>query len=103
MEAEFITRKEHEEFAKRIDEENHRQNHRLEDLEDNVRQIGRLTAAVEKLATRMEGMVNEQGKQGKRLEVLEGRDGEKWRNIVGHIITAIAGAIVCYIFTRIGM
>ena len=34
-----ITRAEHEEFRKRIEEENNRQNRRLELVEDNMRQL----------------------------------------------------------------
>lgn len=36
---ETISRKEHEEFAKRIDEENHRQNRRIEALEKKVAEL----------------------------------------------------------------
>lgn len=98
-----ITRAEHEEFRKRIDQENDRQNHRISDLEDTVRQIGSLTTSVEKLATSMESMVKEQEKQGKRLETLEGRDGEMWRKVVGYVITAVVGIAIGFIFTQIGM
>lgn len=98
-----ITRKEHEEFARRIDAENERQNKRLQLLEENVRQIGSLTASVEKLAVSMENMAKEQEKQGKRLETLEGRDGEMWRKVVGYIATAIIGIVIGYIFTHVGM
>ena len=99
----FISRKEHEEFAKRQDEENHRQNRRIGTLEENVRQIGALTTSVEKLAASMESMLKELEKQGKRLEVLEGRDGEMWRKVAGHIITSIISVVIGYIFARIGM
>lgn len=66
-----ITVAEHLEFAKRQDEENHRQNRRIETLEETVRQIGVLATSVEKLAVSMENMVKEQEHQGKRLETLE--------------------------------
>ena len=62
-----------------------------------------LTTSVEKLATNIEGMVKEQEKQGKRLEVLESRDGEMWRKVVGYIITAVVGIIIGFIFTQFGM
>lgn len=100
---ETVTRKEHEEFARRIDEENNRQNKRLEILEDTVRQIAGLATSVEKLATSMESMVKEQEKQGKRLEVLEGRDGEKWRNAVWLVISTVIGIAIGYILTQLGM
>ena len=69
-----ISRAEHEEFKERLDAENHRQNRRIEVLEESVRQMGSLTTSVEKLATSMETMAKEQEKQGKRLELLEVRD-----------------------------
>ena len=47
MEAEYISRSEHEEFCKRIDAENGRQNKRLELLEGNTKQINSLTTSVE--------------------------------------------------------
>ena len=56
-----------------------------------------------KLATSIESMVKEQEKQGKRLEALEGRDGEKWRKVMGYIATAIVGIVLGYLFKRIGM
>ncbi|MDE7322767.1 MAG: hypothetical protein K2N73_08505 [Lachnospiraceae bacterium] len=98
-----ISREEHKEFARRQDEENHRQNRRLEELEETVRQIGALTTSVEKMASSMESMLKELEKQGKRLEVLEGRDGDMWRKVTGYIVTTVVGLVAGYIFTRIGM
>ncbi len=98
-----ITRAEHEEFRKRLEEENRRQDRRIELLEASVREIGALTTSVEKLALSVESMVKEQEKQGNRLEVLEGRDGEMWRKVVGYIATAVIGIILGFIFTQIGM
>jgi len=99
----YLPREEHKEFAKRQDEENHRQNRRIEELEESVRQIGALTTSVEKLASSMESMLKELEKQGRRLEVLEGRDGEMWRKVAGHIITAIISIVAGYVFAQIGM
>ena len=61
-----ITRAEHEEFRRRLEEENRRQDKRIELLEDNMRELNSLTASVGKLATSIESMVKEQEKQGKR-------------------------------------
>lgn len=98
-----ISRREHEEFAKRQDEENKRQNRRIDALEVTVREIGSLTTSVAKLAASMESMLREQEKQGERLEALEGRDGEMWRKIIGHIATAIISIVIGFIFAKIGM
>lgn len=98
-----IMRAEHEEFRRRIEEENKRQDKRIELLEENTKQIGALTVSVEKLAQSIETMVKEQEQQGIRLETLEGRDGEMWRKVVGYVVTAILGIAIGFIFTQIGM
>lgn len=98
-----ITRAEHEEFRKRLEEENRRQDKRIELLEDNVREMSALTTSVEKLAVSVQSMVKEQEKQGQRLETLEGRDGEMWRKVVGYIATAIVSVVLGFIFAQIGL
>ncbi len=105
-----ITRAEHEEFRRsmeaenqRLEDENNRQNRRLEVLEENVREMSTLATSVEKLATNMEGMLKEQEKQGKRLETLESRDGEMWRKIVGYVVTTVLGILIGFMFRQIGM
>ena len=98
-----ITRAEHEEFRRRIEEEEHRQNRRLEVIEGNIAELMKLTANIERLATNMENMLKEQERQGDRLETLESRDGKKWRQVSGYVITAIVGIVIGYIFLQIGM
>lgn len=104
-----ITRAEHEAFAQlmesenqRLREEDTRQNKRIDLLEKNVREMSALATSVEKLATNMESMVKVQEQQGARLTTLESRDGEMWRKVAGHVITAIISIVVGYIFARIG-
>ena len=98
----YITRPEHDEFQKRIDEEHRRLNKRMDMAEGNIKEMNRLATSVEKLALNMENMLKEVEAQGRRLTVLEGRDGEMWRKAVGYLVTAVIGILVGYIFTRIG-
>lgn len=102
-ESSYVTKDVHDEAMRRIDDENHRQNHRLDALEQTVREIGALTTSVEKLAVSIENMAKEQIKQGERLEELEGRDGEMWRKVVGYLATAIVGIVVGFLFHQFGM
>lgn len=102
---EYVSLREHEEFRrsmeaenKRLEDENNRQNHRLESLEKTVEQIAAISTSVEKLALNMENMLKEQVSQGKRLETLEGRDGDMWRKAVWCVISAIIGIAVGMIF-----
>lgn len=110
MDEDFITRHEHEEFRrsmesenKRLEDEDKRQNRRIEVLEETVKQVATISTSVEKLAINMENMLTEQISQGKRLETLEGRDGEKWRSTLSHIATSVISIIVGYLFTRFGL
>ena len=98
-----ISRAEHEEFRRRLEEENKRQDKRIELLEDNMRDLNQLTTSVGKLAASVEGMVKEQEKQGKRLETLEGKDGEMWRKVLGYVITTVIGIVVGFVFHQVGM
>ena len=74
-----ISREEHEEFMKRIEAEENRQNRRIELLEKSVEQFNQLTTAVQKLADNMESMLKEQEQQGVRLQKLEGQREENWK------------------------
>lgn len=98
-----ISRAEHEEFSRRLEDWNKRQDKRLELLEENVREIGTLTASVEKLALSVQSMVKEQERQGQRLETLEGRDGAKWRKFVGYVASALVAGIVGFLLAQIGI
>lgn len=99
----LVYRPEYEEFKKRMQEENHRQNRRIELLEKNTQQISALASSVERLAVNMENMLKNQETQGERLEALEARDGEMWRKVVGYIMTAVVGILIGYVFKQIGM
>lgn len=96
-----ISRAEHEEFAKRIDAQEKRQDKRLEMLENTVREIGALTLSVQRLAQSLESMVEEQEQQGRRLQALEDRDGEKWRKLMGYIATALTSGAVTLLLSQI--
>lgn len=98
-----ITRAEHEEFRRRMEEEHKRQDKRIEILEENAKRIEGLNSSIEKLALNMENMLKEQLRQGQRLEVLESRDGEMWRKVVSYAITAIVGIVIGFLFKQFGM
>lgn len=98
-----ISRAEHEEFSRRMEDWNRRQDKRLELLEENVREIGTLTASIERLTISVQSMVKEQERQGQRLETLEGRDGAKWRKLMGYIVSALAAGAVGFLLGQVGL
>lgn len=103
MDGNYISRQEHEEFARRQDAENERQNRRIQLLEDNVRQINALTVSVEKMAVNMENMLVEQRKLSDRMEVIEKEPAEAHKQIKMSVITALISAVVSAVVTAVLM
>ena len=103
MGEENITRGEIEERFHRVEDENNRQNHRLDRLENLRESINDLTASVRELATNMRAMQREQERQGKRLDEIEDEPADKWRTLVKTILTVAVSAIVTYLLTKGGL
>ena len=91
---EYVTKAVHDEFAKRIDEENDRQNHRLSILETGQAQIGELVSSVKVLAVNMDTMSKELQKQGDRLAEIEGKPAKRWETVIACILTGIVGFLL---------
>lgn len=98
-----IGRAEYDEYKRRLEEENKRQDKRIELLEESTKQISALTVSIEKLAQSVQSMVREQEAQGKRLVSLESRDGERWRSVVGYVITLVVGGVVGFLLKQLGL
>jgi hypothetical protein len=93
MEQEYVTVAVHEEFAKRIEDENSRQNHRINTLEESVKDISKISINVERLAANIEAMTNEIKRQGDRLTAIEEKPAKRWDAVITGIIGAIVGAL----------
>ena len=100
MEAQYISRGEHDEFARRMTAENEairqedkRQNARLSKLEESVERMTNLTISVEKMAVSMEQMAKELKSQGERLEFIESKPSKRWDLLISGILGAIAAAV----------
>lgn len=102
-EKEFVSMAFHNEYAKRMEEEHIRQNHRISTLEKLVEENRNLALSIERLTFSVQAMVTEQKEQGERLEALESRDGEMWRKVVGYAVTAVIGVVIGFLFKQIGM
>ena len=98
-----ITRAEHLEFAKRLEDEHKRINKRVELLEEQTKQITDIAILVRELAVSVKSMAEEQKERKVRLEKLEDRDGEQWRRVVGYVITAVVGIVIGFVFKQFGV
>ena len=77
--------------------------HRVGDLETETRVINDLAMSTQRMAVNMENMLEEQKRQGERLESLEGRDGKKWREVTKHVVTALVSILLGYILANLGI
>ena len=101
--SDYVTVEVHQEFAKRIDEENNRQNKRIAELESTVKEIQRLTISVEKMAVCMEAMTKELAEQGDRLEKIEKEPADKWKTFMWELFKYILVAALAVLAARIGV
>lgn len=97
----YVTKAVHEEFARRIDDENDRQNKRIALLEEGQARINELVATVKVLAVNMENMAKEQAKQGDKLSEIEGKPAKRWDTLIACLITGVVGFLLNYILTGI--
>lgn len=103
MSEECVSREVCEARCKRLEDEDARQNHRIDKLEQTVEKIHELATATEKMADNMAKMLEEQRQQGQRLSALEGRDGQKWRKVIGAVVTGVVGALVGALMMKLGL
>jgi len=103
MAEEFVSIEVHNEFAKRIEAEDERQNKRLAKLEDAVGQMTELTVSVKELASNMANMAKEQGKIGERLEAIENKPSQNWDKLMWTIAGALIAGIIGYLIASMGI
>ena len=101
MNEEYVSKAVHEEFVKRMEDENKRQNARLQSLETAVKEIGQLTISVEKMAISLENMVKEQKSQGDRLTKIEQRPVDKWDTLIKCVITGTVTIIIGFALGKV--
>ena len=93
-ESSYVTENEFNLATKRIDEENKRQNERLQSLETNYAIVNQLSIHMERLASNMESMAKELARQGTKLNDLEMKPAKRWDLIITSIITGLVGAFI---------
>lgn len=94
MAEDFVANSVCEARCKRLEDEDKRQNRRIDKLEETVEKIHELATATEKMASSMQDMLQEQKMQGQRLSDLEKKDGKKWGRMIELFVAAGGGAIV---------
>ena len=96
-----ITRAEHEEFKKRLDDENKRLSRRIDDLKSSLDKYIDLAVSVNTLANSLKALTDEVGKQNDRIDDLENKPAENWNTIIRSILTGVGSAIAVAIVAMI--
>lgn len=99
----WVSRAEYDERQKRIDDENRRQNHRIDKLEKIADQLTDMAASIKAMVVSMQSMQKEQERQGERLDDIERKPADNWDKLVYSIIAMVAGAAVTWILARGGI
>lgn len=91
---ENILRPEFTEAMKRIEAEEHRQNKRLDKLDEQMDTLTELVASVREIAISIKNMQADLTKQGERLEKIEQEPADNWKKAVWLIVAAVIGFAV---------
>lgn len=93
----------HEEFVKRVEQHQERQDTRIYGLEERYRQIQDLNTSVQRIAISIEVMTKELAKQGERLEEIEKEPASNWKKFLWLLFSALMGAILVVVGQSIGL
>lgn len=91
---EYVSKAVHDLEIGRINDEQARQNRRLDIVEGKLESLAELTSSVKLLAANMDRMVKEQAKIGERLDDLEAEPAENWKKAVWVVVVALISAAV---------
>ena len=101
MDNNYISRLEHNEYVKRMEDEHRRINRRLEKCEQISVQMQDMNTNISELATNMKHLLEEQREQGKRLDKIEDEPKSMWdcvkKGVFSAIGAAVGGAIIAAI------
>lgn len=106
----YVSRAEHNEFARRIESSIDQIKDDVNEMGEVVRNMNSLSLSVERMAVSLQNMCEKQKEMGEQLEAqnaqirgLENRDGEKWRQVVWFVLTGIIGAGLGFWLKAIGL
>lgn len=77
--------------------------HRIDNLERSTETLNKLATSVEVIATRQSDMVNTLNRLDNKVEGLEAKPGKRWESLVNNCIWGVAGALLAYALSRIGL
>lgn len=92
-----LTRPEFDATIQRFEDEDRRQNKRLDMLEASLNKLNDLTVTVGRMAMSLETMTKQLERQAQQLTEIEKTPGNRWNTLIGALIGALAAAAVAYL------
>lgn len=100
-ELEYISRQEHDEFKRRIDEEENRQNHRLGVIESRVDKLIDMQVSMAQLQVGISNITEELKKLSAEVETIKQAPADKWNKAVWIVVSIVITAVVTYAISAI--
>lgn len=90
-----------EEFKKRIDDEETRQNRRIETLEHKVDKLTETDTAIKLVQQKLDMVFEDVKKTRQEVEALKNEPADNWKRAVWIVVSVIITAIVTYFWSRV--
>lgn len=100
--SDYVTVDVHNEFVKRMEDENHRQNKRISECEESIKQMGEIVRSIDRLTTSVESLASDIQKQGVRLEAIEKEPAENWKKATWEVIKYAIILVLGIVAIKIG-
>lgn len=91
-----VLRTEFDATIRRFEDEDHRQNRRLDMLEESLKKLNDLTITVGKMAVSLETMTKQLERQAQQLTEIEKTPASRWNMVVSAVIGALVAAAIGY-------
>lgn len=76
---------------------------RLDEMKETVNAINRMAISVEKMAIKQDAMNGSINKLTTDVETLKAEPGKRWKFVVEKAIYFLVGAVLTYIFAKVGL
>lgn len=99
----YITRPEHDEFKKRLESEENRQNRRLEVLENRVDKLIDMQASLAVMQAGIDSISTEVKRIGTEVDAIKQEPANKWHKAVWLVIAVVLTAAVTFLLAQVGV
>lgn len=101
----YWTRNEQEQYTQRMEDEHHRQNKRIENLEKNYEQLTELTISVRDMTKTIGTMSEDIKAQGEQISKIISEPADRWQRVkekaLDTVVGIIVGALVVALFSLV--